>query len=449
MNATMEKFAEKFGLYKKQSPSFIDEFLAPQGIITRKREIDERIVAVRTKTRENRETIAALRTENSGFSQKIDEYRKTLEDLRLNRERLKTQVAAASETISRLRQEQESQERLLKETADDISRSRQRIEDIAAQKAQLVDQQRGLDEAEAVTRKELEGLKASITKQQEEFAAKEKKLKARLEDLARTQESVEKLQIDVTTTTTDIRNIYDNFLERHSRELTEFESRIYEIKTPVKDLRDRLAELREEEKKLAPVNYMAPEEFAEVKDRYDFLTSQLADLKKGREDLERVTKQIRDESTDLFLLTFDKIRKNFHMMFRRLFGGGRAEIRLTEPEKVLESGIEIFAQPPGKNLESIALLSGGERSMTAVGLLFATYMVRPSPFCLLDEIDAALDESNVGRFVTMLLEFGASSQFVVITHNKKTATGAKTLLGVTMEEGVSKVVSIRLEKENA
>jgi chromosome segregation protein len=140
-------------------------------------------------------------------------------------------------------------------------------------------------------------------------------------------------------------------------------------------------------------------------------------------------------------------------MFRRLFGGGRAEIRLTDPEKILESGIEILAQPPGKNLESIALLSGGERSMTAVALLFATYMVRPSPFCLLDEIDAALDESNVSRFVTMLMEFGTASQFVVITHNKKTVTGAKTLLGVTMEEsGVSKIVSIRLdappEKEN-
>jgi chromosome segregation protein len=137
-------------------------------------------------------------------------------------------------------------------------------------------------------------------------------------------------------------------------------------------------------------------------------------------------------------------------MFRRLFGGGRAELHLADPNHILESGIEIFAQPPGKNLENIALLSGGEKSMTAVALLFATYMVKPSPFCLLDEIDAALDESNVARFVQLLREFGNTSQFIVITHNKKTVTGAQTLLGVTMEEsGVSKMISTRLEHEES
>jgi chromosome segregation protein len=133
-------------------------------------------------------------------------------------------------------------------------------------------------------------------------------------------------------------------------------------------------------------------------------------------------------------------------MFRRLFGGGRAELRLQDNNHVLESGIEIFAQPPGKKLEIITLLSGGEKSMTAVALLFATYMVKPSPFCLLDEIDAALDEQNVIRFVQVLREFGRSSQFIVITHNKKTATGADTLLGATMEEsGVTRIISARIK----
>jgi chromosome segregation protein len=193
---------------------------------------------------------------------------------------------------------------------------------------------------------------------------------------------------------------------------------------------------------------MAPEEFIEIKERYDFLSSQMADLEKAKKDLEDLTSEIRTESSDIFINTYNRIRKNFHNMFRRLFGGGRAELHLSDSNHVLESGIEIFAQPPGKKLEHISLLSGGERSMTAVALLFATYMVKPSPFCLLDEIDAALDEQNVSRFVHLLREFSDTSQFIIITHNRKTVIGAGTLLGVTMEEsGITKVISVRLEND--
>jgi chromosome segregation protein len=246
-------------------------------------------------------------------------------------------------------------------------------------------------------------------------------------------------------TSTEIRNLYDNFQDRHSRELSEFEDRLFEIDKSQKELREELSELRDEQKQLGSVNLMAPEEFAEIKERYEFLNNQLEDLRKARQDLVRVTEEIRTESANMFLDTYERIRKNFHMLFRRLFGGGRAELRLLDPDNVLESGIDILVQPPGKKLENIALLSGGERSRTAVALLFATYVVKPSPFCVLDEIDAALDDSNVGRFVNMLSEFGNSSQFIIITHNKKTVAGAQSLVGVTMEEpGVSKVVSIRM-----
>ncbi len=172
----------------------------------------------------------------------------------------------------------------------------------------------------------------------------------------------------------------------------------------------------------------------EVKERYDFLSGQMADLLKARDDLKQITDEIRNESAELFLDTYNKIKKNFHNMFRRLFGGGRAELRLSDPDYILESGIEILAQPPGKKLEAISLLSGGEKTLTAIALLFATYMVKPSPFCFLDEIDAALDEANVIRFVNLLREFSRTSQFIVISHNKKTVSGADTLLGVTMEE---------------
>ena len=150
----------------------------------------------------------------------------------------------------------------------------------------------------------------------------------------------------------------------------------------------------------------------------------------------------------MFLDTYNKIKKNFHNMFRRLFNGGHAELRLEDPENILTTGIDILAQPPGKKLESIALLSGGEKTMTAIALLFATYQVRPSPFCLLDEIDAALDDKNVSSFVTALRSFANMSQYIVITHNRKTVMGASTMLGVTMEEsGISKIIALRLDDD--
>lgn len=446
MNDRLGGFGSLFDSYKKSTPSFIDEFLAPEGIITRKREIDEKIAAVRVGIRDRRDRIQALRKENAGLTQKIDEYRKTLEELRINRARLKTQASGVEEAVAMVERERISQEKLFKETADEIFRSRERVEEIGRKKKELEEKRKALAESEKTIQAELTTLESSISERNQDLVTKEKKLKTNMEELGKTQGALEKLQMELAEINTEIRNLYDNFRERHSRELSEYEARIYEISVPTKDLRDKLNDIREEQKKLGQVNLMAPEEFTEVKERYDFLTTQLNDLKKAREDLEKVTAEIRTESAELFLQTYEKIKKNFHLMFRRLFGGGRAEIKLTEPEAVLESGIDILAQPPGKNLESIALLSGGERSLTAVALLFATYMVRPSPFCLLDEIDAALDESNVSRFVSMLMEFGNTSQFIVITHNKKTVTGAKTLLGITMEEsGISKVVSIRLD----
>jgi chromosome segregation protein len=279
-------------------------------------------------------------------------------------------------------------------------------------------------------------------------AGKQESVKKRMADLVKVQEGLEKIHLELVQSETEIKNIQDNFRETHSRDLMEFEERIFTITAPAAELREKLTQARTKLRDLGQVNLMAPEEFAETKERYDFLSTQLADLVKARDDLKNITAEIRAESSELFIATYNKIRKNFHNMFRRLFGGGQAQLRLSDQNHVLESGIEIYAQPPGKKLENITLLSGGEKSMTAVALLFATYMVKPSPFCLLDEIDAALDEQNVLRFVQILREFGRSSQFIVITHNKKTVTGAGTLLGITMEEsGVTKMISTRIKNE--
>ena len=223
---------------------------------------------------------------------------------------------------------------------------------------------------------------------------------------------------------------------------------MYKITESSVSLREKLSKAREDLKNLGSVNLMAPEEFGEQKERYEKLQASFDDTNKSLENLIRVSEEIRTKSTEMFLDTYNKIKKNFHNMFRRLFGGGRGELRLVDPQNVLTSGIDIYAEPPGKKLQNIALLSGGEKTMTAVALLFATYQVRPSPFCLLDEIDAALDDKNVTSFVTALRSFAKLSQYIVITHNKKTVMGASSMLGVTMQEsGVSKIMTMSLVKE--
>jgi chromosome segregation protein len=200
---------------------------------------------------------------------------------------------------------------------------------------------------------------------------------------------------------------------------------------------------------MGAVNLVAIEEYSELKQRHDFLRSQSDDLTKAKADLIAAIDEINQTSQKQFEVTFEQIKKNFEYTFQTLFGGGRAAIELVQADDVLESGIEIVAQPPGTKLKGISLLSGGQRTLTAVALLFALYLVKPSPFCLLDELDAPLDESNIGRFTDLLKKFVKDSQFIIITHNKRTVAAATAIYGVTMEErGVSKTVSMRFNQEH-
>ncbi len=434
-----------FARYRTFAPSFLDEFLAPEGIITRKRDIDERVTESAAGIMRLRQRNDELARENAGLREKIEEYRRTLEDLRVNLARLQTQRTGLEEELGRLARERTEQEALLRDVGVQIKETLGRVRETQERTTAAEKERQEIEEQEKTARSALSGLEGEISTRNKELSSKEEELKRQNALLSRAQSEIEKMQIEVTEIRTEIKDLHASFTERFSRDLSEYETRIPDLQ-PNRDLRPRLGELREEMRKLGQVNLMAPEEFAEVKDRFEFLTGQLGDLTRAREDLKRVTTEIRTESTELFLDTYNKIKKNFHTVFRRLFGGGRAELRLENPEAPLESGIEVFAQPPGKKLENINLLSGGERSLTGVSLLFAIYMVKPSPFCLLDEIDAALDEENVGRLTNLLKEFSAHSQFIVITHNKRTVAGADVLYGVTMEEsGVSKLVAIRLE----
>jgi chromosome segregation protein len=208
---------------------------------------------------------------------------------------------------------------------------------------------------------------------------------------------------------------------------------------------EAIEELKRKIERLGPVNMMAIEECDQLDVRHGFLTGQRADLVASIADTGEAIKRIDQTTRQRFREAFDAINLSFQQMFSTLFGGGRAGLTLIDEEDVLESGIEIIAQPPGKRLQNVQLLSGGEKALTAISLMFGIFKYKPSPFCLLDEIDAPLDDANTGRFLDMLRELQSQTQFILITHNRKTMEIADRLYGVTMEEpGVSKLISVRL-----
>jgi chromosome segregation ATPase len=209
----------------------------------------------------------------------------------------------------------------------------------------------------------------------------------------------------------------------------------------------RLRYLEEKLRSLGPVNLLAVQDYEERRERLGFLNGQRKDLEDARQQLLEAIEKINATASELFLQTFEQVNKNFIQVFTTLFEGGEAALVLTG-EDPLEAEIEILARPRGKKPQSLSLLSGGEKALTAIALLFAIYLVKPSPFCILDEVDAPLDDANIDRFVALLRDFAVKTQFIVVTHNKKTMEVADCLYGVTMEElGVSKLVSVRWNRE--
>ncbi|NBU98335.1 MAG: hypothetical protein EBS19_09015, partial [Spirochaetia bacterium] len=209
----------------------------------------------------------------------------------------------------------------------------------------------------------------------------------------------------------------------------------------------KLREIKSEIQLLGSINPLAIEEYQNIKEVYEHHKNQKEDIEKSKKDIEGVLRSINYESEKIFRESFEIIRENFQETFSTLFNGGKAIIELTDKNDLLGSGIEIIAEPPGKHVQNLKLLSGGEKSLTVIALLFAIYMIKPSPFCFLDEIDAALDEVNKLRFCQILDKFKEKSQFIVVTHAPPTISRANTIFGVTAEEpGVSKVVSLKMEE---
>ena len=438
----LEELSQSISEYTKTTPQFIDDFLSPEGIITKKRGIDSSIQQNLSTIDSIKNESAELNSKNNALNKKIDEYKDTLSKLRINQAQMAQQITSCEQQISTLRKTLASEETSLREQQNELFEENKRREE---NEEQLQETEESIAELEAQGQKitaELNDLDKQISECNSQVSGKQNALQKKQEERNKYQSQLEKFSVGIAQYDTEIRNVKQNFQENFSRDLMEFEERMYTITTPVPALKEKLSQVKQKIQELGTPNLMAIEQFAEEKERYERQQANYNDTQKTLENLVRVSEEIRTKSSEMFLDTYNKIRKNFHNMFRRLMNGGRAELRLVDPANVLSSGVEILAQPPGKKLVNISLLSGGEKTMTAVALLFATYQVRPSPFCLLDEIDAALDDKNVASFVSTLRAFGNISQYIVITHNRKTVMGASTMLGVTMEESGGNFVNI-------
>ncbi len=337
----------------------------------------------------------------------------------------------------------------IQESRGQIERLQHEREQVSAQMAELVGQKNS-QESEISTREEsLRGQRSRLTEIQNQRGAVEVELAQKNMSVQNLREKVQQkyhLNLD------DIRS--ECITITHADEgpakvetLTPEQMAEAGVGTDWNAVNEQVSQLQTKLDEMGPVNLVAIEEYEETEQRHQFLTTQHDDLVNAKTQLLEVINRINTQTRQMFIETFEKIRDNFRAMFVDVFGGGKADLVLSDENDVLESGIEIVARPPGKQLQSISLLSGGEQTMVAVSLLFSIYQVKPSPFCVLDELDAPLDESNVIRFVKILQRFLAHSQFIIITHNKRTIGMADVLYGVTMQEhGVSKIVSVKFHK---
>jgi chromosome segregation protein len=289
-------------------------------------------------------------------------------------------------------------------------------------------------------------LHLEITALQTEKKRNEEQLRVQRARQAEIEESVHRLELDLSQLQVKEEDLTQRVREELQIELVSAYETFQQGEINWDEVREEIADLRGKIERLGNVNVDAIDQQSDLEQRYEFLATQVEDLNQSKIQLEQLIAKINKESRDKFQTTFDQIRENFQQIFRKLFGGGKADVILENPDDILESGIEIVARPPGKETRTISLLSGGEKTMTAIALLFSVFKSKPSPFCVLDEVDAALDEANNERFNLIVQEFQKQSQFIVITHSKRTMSIADVLYGITMQtQGVSKKISVQFE----
>jgi chromosome segregation protein len=344
---------------------------------------------------------------------------------RQGRGRVEASIADKQSLVAQLAASQQESDSGVEQLRADLVRLRQQhgeaeqeAEKSRAQRQEFLDQLAANREEDSAARQEIEGLQ---------------------ERLHRTQLRITQLDSELSFTERTLADEFRITLDEAEQRAQPIESRTA-AREQVKGLQAQIDALGE-------VNLGAVEEYERVRERMEFLTSQREDLDKAREDLEQTILEIENEATTRFLSAFDELNRQFQVFFTRLFDGGHAELVLTDKEKVLEAGVDVTVTVPGKKTRDLLQLSGGERALTASAILFAMLKVKPSPFVILDEVDAPLDDSNVGRYGDLLREFARESQFIIITHNKGTMEATDTLYGVTMEEaGVSRLLGMKLRE---
>ncbi|MBO4387854.1 MAG: AAA family ATPase [Spirochaetales bacterium] len=425
-------------------PTFIDELVKPDGIIAQKKALDRQMEQSAASEQQQQDRIALLGSELERCTSLNDTLmlreadkkadlagaKTALEGLQNLFEQLQLQLVTRQGEYSDMSDQVRNEEDSVNESLSSINGAKDGITDTENLITQVLD--------------ELTEINGRLDEQGRELSGQNEKVASLVSAVNSKNEEVIKLDSALTSIDELISKTYSDFFDQYGKSLKEFDN--HEVTNDVEALKQEVARCKRALADIPYVNEMAEQEFEEVKARYDLYNSNLEDLAKAKADMEKVYAEIRSRSESLFLDCFSKIAESFSTLFCRVFAGGRAQLDLVDPQNPLESGIEILAQPPGEKLTYLPLLSGGQRSMTAVALLFATYAVKPSPFCILDEIDAALDAHNINNFLSVLEDFAGNSQFIIITHNKNTAMGAKTLLGVTQQErGVSKMISYKLD----
>ncbi len=383
----------------------------------------------------------------------------TLRGLETRREEAASAARAAGERLLQLARDQgewESQWARAEQTRRELEagieareredrEARAKVAEIEAEVAGLAAGLTGLLESESTQRER-------VVELQKRFAARKQEVQAGEEDArqlrfqqAELSELMHQVELDRVQTHAELERTFERLHTEYDLEVAAWEPAPPPEGFDADDGRRRLEEMRARYRALGPVNLLAVDEYAKKKERWQFLTQQRADLTSAKAQLLEAIEKINVTASEMFRETFAKVQGHFRDVFGTLFDGGDSELRMVGDDP-LECEIEIVAKPRGKHLQSISLMSGGERALTAIALLFALYLVKPSPFCLLDEVDAPLDDANVDRFIKMLQRFSDKTQFVVITHNKRTMESARCLYGVTMEElGVSKLVSVRFD----